>query len=156
MSTALQLLNEFEASTADGFPVGQQGTEVLDQLERIGRLVEEAKSYYKAALSKDPHCVPGWTLRPGAIRRSLSDPAKVWDRLSDVLSSDQFMAAVTLKVGVLREIWSRAANVPSSQARAAFDKFLADLVVTLPTAPSLVRTRETTLFFSRSIPARSA
>ena len=27
----------------------------------FGRLAEEAKSYSKAALSKDPRCVPGWT-----------------------------------------------------------------------------------------------
>jgi hypothetical protein len=141
MSTALQLLNEFEASTADGFPVGQQGAEILDQLERIGRLVEEAKSYYKAALSKDPDCIPGWTLRPGALRRSLSDPAKVWARLSDTLSTDQFMVAVTLKVGVLQEIWSQAAGVPATQAKEAFNKELGDLVIELPSAPSLVRVK---------------
>lgn len=139
MNSALQVLNEFEAVIADGFPLGKPGTEILDQLERVAKLLEDAKSYYKAALGKDPRCVPGWTLRPGPMRRSLSDPAKVWDRLSDVLSTEQFMAAVTLKVGVLQETWSRAANVPSSQARAAFDELLTDLVVTLRTAPSLVR-----------------
>jgi hypothetical protein len=102
MSNAFHLLSEFEASTADGFPLGEQGTEILDQLERVGKLLDETKSFYKAQLAKDPRCVPGWTLKPGVLRRSLSDPVKVWDRLSDVLSRDQFMAAVTLKVGVLQ------------------------------------------------------
>jgi hypothetical protein len=59
MNSALQLFREFEQGTADGFPLGKQGGEVLGQLERIGKLVEEAKSFYRAQLAKDPHCVPG-------------------------------------------------------------------------------------------------
>ena len=98
----------------------------------------EAKAFYKAVLTRDPRCVPAWTLKPGALRRSLSDPAKVWERLSDVLSTDQFMVAVTLKIGVLQDIWSKAAGIPGSQAKPAFDELLADLLITLPTAPSLV------------------
>jgi len=142
MSSALQLLDKFEASTADGFPLGHEGAEILDQVERISRLIEQAKSYYKAQLATDPHCVPGWTLRPGAVRRSLGDPAKVWDRLSDTLNSDQFMSAITIKVLALQEIWSRAPGVPSSRAKSAFDELSADLMVALPTAPSLVRGRD--------------
>jgi hypothetical protein len=49
------------------------------------------------------------------------------------------MSAITIKVLTLQEIWSHAAGVPGSQAKAAFDELLADLMVTLPTAPSLVR-----------------
>ena len=51
MSTALQLLNEFETQVADGFPLGRQGAQVLDQLERVGKLLEEAKSFYKTSAS---------------------------------------------------------------------------------------------------------
>jgi len=51
MNSALQVLAEFEASTADGFPLGQQGGEVLETLERITKLVEEAKAFYKAQLA---------------------------------------------------------------------------------------------------------
>jgi hypothetical protein len=141
VNSALQLLEQFEAATADGFPLGQQGTEILDQVERISRLIEQAKSYYKAQLATDPHCVPGWTLKPGAIRRSLGDPAKVWDRLSDTLTSEQFMAAITIRVVALREIWARVAGVSSTRAKAAFDELLDDLMVTLPTAPTLVRSK---------------
>jgi hypothetical protein len=35
MNRALQLLSEFEAITADGFPLGQQGAAILDQLKRV-------------------------------------------------------------------------------------------------------------------------
>ena len=35
MNSALQLLNRFKASTAEGFPLGEEGAEILDQLERM-------------------------------------------------------------------------------------------------------------------------
>jgi hypothetical protein len=139
MNSALQLLNEFEASTADGFPLGKKGAEVLDQLERIGKLVDEAKSFYKAQLARSPHCVPGWTLRPGAIRRSLGDPQACWERAQAVITSDQFMSAVKVEIGKLQDIWSSSAGIPSAQAKEAFNKLMADQLVTFQNAPSLVK-----------------
>ena len=62
MNSALQLLSEFEVLAADGFPLGEQGAEVLDHIERVSKLVEETKAFYKAQLARDLHCVPGWTL----------------------------------------------------------------------------------------------
>jgi hypothetical protein len=139
MSTALQLLNEFEASTADGFPVGEQGADVLDQLERIGKLIEEAKGFYKAQLAKDPSCIPGWTLRPGSIRRSLADPQACWERVQGVLTSKAFMSAVKVEVGKLQDIWSSSVSIPSAQAKEAFNKLMADQLVTFQNAPSLIK-----------------
>jgi hypothetical protein len=88
----LALLTKFDKAALEA-PLGEEGAQILEQLERITRLCTELKEFYKAQLAKDPRCAPGWALRPGALRRSLSDPAKVWARLSDVLSSDQFMVA---------------------------------------------------------------
>jgi hypothetical protein len=141
MNSAGPLLSEFENRLADEFPVGEEGGEVLDQLERIGKLVEEAKAFYKDALTKDPGCVPGWGLRPGAMRRTLGDPAKVWDRVSTTLSSQQFMEAVEVRILRLQEIWAKAAGVPACKARAAFDEHLGNLVQTWPSAPTLVRAK---------------
>ena len=139
MNTALQLLDSFEVATADGFPLGQPGTAVLDQIERVSKLLEEAKAFYKTALTRDPRCVPGWALRPGALRRSLSDPAKVWDRLSDTLSTEQFMVAVKLEVGRLQDQWARVNGVAPSDAKAAFNALLGDLITEFQNAPSLVK-----------------
>jgi hypothetical protein len=141
MNTALELLSEFEAITVDGFPLGQQGAEILDQLERVGKLVEEAKSFYKAQLAKDPRCVPGWTLRPGSVRRSLADPQACWERVQTVMTSRQFMAAVKVEILRLQDQWSRAAGVPASQAKEAFNQLMDGLLVELQSAPSLVRAK---------------
>jgi hypothetical protein len=141
MNGALELLSQFEKATLDGFPLGQEGAELLDQLERVTRLIDEAKSFYRAQLTKDPHCVPGWTLRPGSIRRSLGDPQACWERVQEVMTNKQFMAAVKVEVLRLQEQWSRAAGVPQSQAKEAFNQFMGGLLIEFPSAPSLVRTK---------------
>ena len=141
MNSALQLLSEFEASTADGFPLGAEGSAVLDQLERVGKLVEEAKTYYKVQLAKDPHCVPGWALRPGAMRRSLANPQRVWEKLQDTLSTEQFLCAVKVEVGKLQDLWASASGIPATKAKELFNRTLGDLIIELQSAPSLVRTK---------------
>jgi hypothetical protein len=139
VNSALQLLSEFEVLAADGFPLGEQGAEVLDHIERVSKLVEETKAFYKAQLARDLHCVPGWTLKPGAIRRSLGDPQAVWERVQSVMSNQQFLAAVKVEVLRLQDQWARVAGVPPSRAKEEFDQLMADLLVSLPSAPTLVR-----------------
>ena len=139
MSTALQLLSEFEGQVADGFPLGPAGTEVLNQLERVSQLVDEAKAFYKTALTKDPRSIPGWALKPGALRRSLGDPQHVWDKLSDSLSVEQFMVAVKLEVGRLQDQWARVNSIAPTKAKEEFNAVLGDLVIELQNAPSLIK-----------------
>ena len=139
MNSALQLFSEFEGITAGGFPLGQEGTEVLDQIERIGRLIEQAKAFYKAQLAKDPHRVPGWMLKPGSVRRSLGDPQRVWEKLQDLLTTTQFLCCTKLEVGKLQDIWAQVSGIPGTRAKELFNKELGDLVIELQSAPSLVR-----------------
>jgi hypothetical protein len=141
MNSALQLLNQFEASTADDFPLGPAGAEVLDQIERVSRLCTELKDFYKTALTKNPNCVPGWVLKPGAIRRSLRDPQAVWERVQDVMTSQQFMASVKVEVLRLQDQWARVAGIPPSRAKGEFNQLMDGLLVQLQSAPSLVRSK---------------
>ena len=139
MNSALQLFSEFETITADGFPLGKQGAEILDHIERVSKLVEETKAFYKAQLARDLHCVPGWTLKPGAVRRSLGDPQRVWEKLQDVLTTTQFLCCTKLEVGKLQDIWAQVSGIPGTRAKELFNKELGDLVIELQSAPSLVR-----------------
>jgi len=141
MNSALQVLADFENTISDGFPLGPEGAEVLEALERVAKLVEEAKAYYKAQLAKSPNCVPGWTLRPGAVRRSLGDPQAVWERVQGILNNQQFLAAVKVEVGKLQDIWALASGIPGTRAKELFNRELGDLMIELQSAPSLVRTR---------------
>jgi hypothetical protein len=141
MNSALQLLDQFKAVTAARFPLDQEGAEVLDQIERISRLIEQAKAYYKAQLARAPHCLPGWTLKPGAARRSLASPQLVWERLQDVLTPEQFLCAVRIEVGKLQDLWAQVSGIPAGRAKEPFNRLMTDLLVELQNAPSLVRSK---------------
>jgi Protein of unknown function (DUF2800) len=139
MTGTLEILDAFEAKIADAFPLGQQGAEVLDQLERVTKLCTELKEFYKRQLGQDPDCVPGWTLRPGAVRRSLANAQGVWEKLRDSLSVEQFMVAVKLEVGRLQDQWARVNGIAPTKAKEEFNAVLGDLVIELQNVPSLVR-----------------
>jgi hypothetical protein len=139
MNNPLQLFSEFETTTADGFPLGQQGAEVLDQIEHISKLIDEARSFYKTQLANNPNCVPGWMLRPGAMRRSLTNPQRVWEKLQEVLTTEQFLCAVKVEVGKLQDLWAQVSGIPNAQAKERFNKELGNLIIEFQNAPSLVR-----------------
>jgi hypothetical protein len=139
LNSALQLFSDFEATTAGGFPLGEQGAEILDRIERVSKLLEETKAFYKAQLAKNPNCVPGWMLKPGAMRRSLANPQRVWEKLQNVLTTEQFLCAVKIEVGKLQDLWAQVSGIPTSRAKEVFNKELGDLMIELQSAPSLVR-----------------
>jgi hypothetical protein len=124
-----------------GISIQTEGAAILNRLERIAKLVEELKTYYKAALTRDPACVPGWTLKPGAVRRSLANAQGVWEKLSDGLSVEQFMVAVKLEVGRLQDQYARVNGIAPTKAKEEFNALLGGLVIELQNAPSLVRAR---------------
>jgi len=139
INSALQVLAEFENTISEGFPLGPEGAEVLDQLESISKLVEKAKAFYKAQLAKSPNCVPGWTLKPGAIRRSLGDPQAVWGRVQGVMTTKQFLCCTKVEVGKLQDLWAQVSGIPGTRAKELFNRELGDLIIELQSAPSLVR-----------------
>ena len=61
---------------------------------------------------KTPGSISGWALRPGAIRRSLTDPQRVWEKLQDVLTTEQFLCTVKVEVGKLQDLWAGASGIP--------------------------------------------
>jgi hypothetical protein len=77
MNSALQLLVQFEAITADCFPLGKQGTEILDQLEHVPDSAPSS-DFYKAALTEEVKA--RWSacwmpsLRKGSTNALLSAP----------------------------------------------------------------------------------
>jgi CRISPR/Cas system-associated exonuclease Cas4 (RecB family) len=123
-------------------PLGEGAAELLEQIKRAQSLFKEIESYYRTRLAEDPGCVPGWSLRPGAMRRSLPDPQRVWDKLQNVLTKEQFFGAVKIEVGKLENIWAQINGIPTAKTKELFNEELGDLIVELPAASSLVQVRK--------------
>jgi CRISPR/Cas system-associated exonuclease Cas4 (RecB family) len=122
-------------------PLGEGAAELLEQIKRAQSLFKEVESHYKYLLEETPGAIPGWTLKPGALRRSLGDPQAVWERVQNTLSTKQFLSAVKVEVGKLQDIWALASGIPQTQAKELFNRELGELVIELESAPSLVRTK---------------
>lgn len=52
--------------------------ELLERVKLAEKLCERIKAEAESLLAEDPHAIPGWTLAPGATRRSV-DIGKAWD-----------------------------------------------------------------------------
>jgi hypothetical protein len=121
--------------------LGEGAAKLLEQIKRAQSLFKEVESHYKYLLEETPGAIPGWTLKPGALRRSLGDPQAVWERVQNTLSTKQFLSAVKVEVGKLQDIWALASGIPQTQAKELFNRELGELVIELESAPSLVRTK---------------
>jgi hypothetical protein len=118
-------------------PSGEGAAKLLAQIKRAKSLFQQIEEYYRAKLTEDPGCVPGWTLEPGAVRRSIEDQVKALEQLSELFSVQEFLACCSVSVPDLERAWARKKELPASQAKESFKKLLGDLLTEKRNAPSL-------------------
>ena len=117
--------------------------EFLDQIPAIEAVVEAVQAKAKRMLEADPASVPGWALKPGADRESITDPAQVFGRFVSLGGTqEQFMPAVTVKKTGLREAVKAVTSEKGRALDARMDAILAGLTEEKQAAPSLVRVKE--------------
>jgi CRISPR/Cas system-associated exonuclease Cas4 (RecB family) len=116
--------------------------EFLEQIPAIEAVVEAVQAKAKRMLEADPASVPGWTLKPGAGRESITDPAQVFGRFIALGGTqEQFMPAVTVKKTGLREAVKAVTSEKGKALDARMDAILAGLTEEKQAAPSLVRVK---------------
>ena len=117
--------------------------EFLEQIPAIEAVVEAVQAKAKRMLEADPASVPGWTLKPGAVRESITDPAQVFGRfLALGGTQEQFMPAITVAKTKLRDAVKAVTSEKGKALDARMDAVLDGCTEAKPTAPSLVRVKE--------------
>jgi hypothetical protein len=116
-------------------PLGE--AKLLAQIKRARSLFLEVESFCKRILEREPGAVPGWSLEPGAVRRSIEDPIKALERLSELFSIQEFLACCSVSMPELERSWSRKKDLPATQTKESFKRFLGDLLIEKRNAPSL-------------------
>jgi CRISPR/Cas system-associated exonuclease Cas4 (RecB family) len=109
--------NEAETATLAKvieLPLGKPAANLLAQIKRAKALFQEIEGFYKRLLEREPGAVPGWILEPGAVRRSIDDPVKVYSRLSELFSVEEFITCSTPSVLALERVWARKKGIPVS------------------------------------------
>jgi CRISPR/Cas system-associated exonuclease Cas4 (RecB family) len=117
--------------------------EFLAQIPAIEAVVEAVQAKAKRMLEADPASVPGWTLKPGSVRESITDPAQVFGRFVALGGTqEQFMPAVTVAKAKLRDAVKAVTSEKGKALDARMDSILAGLTEDKQAAPSLVRVKE--------------
>ena len=114
-----------------------------EALSPCQRFLDDLKDHLKALLERDPNSVPGWELKPGAVRESIKDPQVAFARFIQAGGTqDQFMACVSIIKGKLRDQLALALNARGKVLDTALKQLLDGIVEMSRTAPSLKRSDE--------------
>lgn len=104
------------------------------------RFLDELKDMLKVRLEKDPAAIPGWELKPGAVRESIINPQVVFERFAALGGKvEQFMVCVDIAKGRLREAVNGLTGAKGAKLDAAIKTITEGATESKQTAPSLKR-----------------
>lgn len=84
-------------------PIGSRGAAVLDSIKTAETVLEALLKAYKALITAQPDAVPGWQLRNGNKVREITDVLGAYKIARELMISEEFFAAASLKIGPLEE-----------------------------------------------------
>ena len=116
--------------------------EFLGHVPAIEAVVEAVKAKAKRMLEAG-ETVPGWTLKPGAERETITDPTTVYNRAAAAgVNSEAFMACVSVTKGKLKDAVKAATGEKGKSLDARMETILAGCTETRAAAPSLAKIKE--------------
>ena len=121
----------------------EQCAVVAEILAPAQKTLDDYKEFIKARLTADANAVPGWTLKPGAIKEKVTDAQACWERfLAAGGKPEQFMGAVSVAKGKLKESLAAATGLKGVKLKEQLDTLLIGIVEQNQNQPSLVKISE--------------
>lgn len=106
-------------------------------------VIEAVRAKARRMIADDPNAVPGWTLKPGAERETITDPTTVYNRASAAgVNSEAFMACVNITKTKLKDAVKAATGDKGKALDARMESILAGCTETKQAAPSLAKVKE--------------
>lgn len=116
-------------------------SDFLSRAEFAAKVIEACRDEAKSRMESG-ETVPGWTLKPGAERETITDPTTVYNRASAVgVNSEAFMACVSVTKGKLKDAVKAATGDKGKALDARMESILAGCTETKQAAPSLARVK---------------
>ena len=133
--------------------VSRDGREIVMSPERMAAfldiapaaeaVIEAVRAKARRMIEADPNAVPGWTLKPGAIRETITDPAQVFGRfVAAGGTQEQFMPCVTVTKTKLKDAVKSVSGSKGRALDAAIEAMLAGCTEEKQSAPSLAKVKE--------------
>lgn len=116
--------------------------ELLEKLPMVEKVIEAIRGKARRMLEAG-ETVPGWTLKPGAERETITDPTTVFNRAHAVgVNSEAFMACVNITKTKLKDAVKTATGDKGKALDARMESILAGCTETKQAAPSLAKVKE--------------
>lgn len=114
-------------------------SEFLERADFAGRVIDACKAEAKRRLEAGDQ-VPGWALKPGSERETITDPTTIYNRASAAgVTSEAFMACVSVTKGKLKDALKTATGEKGKALEARMDSLLAGCVEVKQSAATLTR-----------------
>jgi len=100
--------------------------------------IDRCEQEIKALLEKDPTAVPGWKLKPGAIKETITNPQEVFDRLQKLGGNlSQFLACIDVGKTKLKDVVKTCTRKKGKALEKEMDDLISGCSVTSQNRPSL-------------------
>lgn len=114
-------------------------SDFLSRAEFAAKVIEACRDEAKRRLEAG-ETVPGWTLKPGAERETITDPTTVYNRASAAgVTSEAFMACVSITKGKLKDALKTATGEKGKALEARMDSLLVGCVEVKQSAATLTK-----------------
>jgi Protein of unknown function (DUF2800) len=106
----------------------------------VEQWISDNKEAMKQLLTDNPDAVPGFYLKPGAVRELVSDPEALFARFVELGGTlDQFMACVSITKGKLEDNVRTVTGKKGKGLKSEMDKMLDGIVEQKQNAPSIAK-----------------
>jgi hypothetical protein len=114
-------------------------SEFLERADFASRVIDACKAEAKRRLESGDQ-VPGWMLKPGSERETITDATTVFNRTASLgVNSEAFMSCVSIAKGKLKDAVKTATQEKGKALDARQESILAGCTETNATSPTLVR-----------------
>ncbi len=141
-SVALPLANIPEGTTASAIAAtltGETLGEFLKRAEFAVKVIDACRDEARRRLETG-ETVPGWKLKPGSVRETITDPTKVFTRFAELGGTqDKFLPCVSVTKGKLKDAVKAATGAKGKALDEQLDAMLNGCTESKPTSPSLAR-----------------
>lgn len=116
----------------------------LDRAVVAEKIIAACKDEAKRRLEEGTNTIPGWKIKPGTERETVTDPQTVFERFELTFggTGEQFLRAVTVQKTKLKDILKTVTGAKGKSLEAHMETLLTGCVETKITAPSLARSDE--------------
>lgn len=119
----------------------ERTAQLLDACARAEDVIEAIRAHAKDTLAAGG-TIPGWTMKPGAVRDTITNPQLVFGRFIERGGTvEQFMPAVTVKKGELKSQLKAVTGEKGKTLDASLESMLTDATETKQAAPALARVK---------------